>query len=133
MIFFWDRNIPKAIPEAFRLLKAPFESEIHAEHFPQFERIPENGDDSWLSLLGDKDWFLLTKDYQLHREPNELAALLHYGIGCFYIWGRRAKTWDIARCFMTAAPAIVDTAESTPKPFIYRVHKTGRLEAVPLP
>ena len=33
MIFFWDRNIPKAIPEALRVLRAPFENEIHAEHF----------------------------------------------------------------------------------------------------
>ncbi len=133
MIFFWDRNIPKAIPEALRVLRAPFENEIHAEHFPQFEQLPENGDDSWLSVLGDNDWFLLTRDHQLHRKPLEAAAIGQHGIGCFYIWGRNAKAWDIARCLIKAFPAIIEAANSTPRPFIYRVDRYGNLESVPLP
>ena len=132
MIFFWDRNIPKSIPEAFRTLTPPFESEVHGERFPQFDRIPERGDDNWISILGDYDWFLLTKDYQLHRKSNEAAALRRHNIGCFYIWGLSAKPWDIARCFMMAAPSIIEVAESTARPFIYRVDHLGKLSPVPL-
>ena len=133
MIFFWDRNIPKSIPEAVRSLHPPFENELHSEHFPQFEQSPENGDDTWLSVLGDNGWFLLTRDHQIHRKPNEAAAIRQHKIGCFYIWGRNAKTWDIARCLIRALPAILKAAETTERPFIYRVDQFGRLERVPLP
>jgi len=133
MIFFWDRNVPKSIPEAMRNLNPPFGNEIHREHFPQYDRVAESGDENWLYLLGQNDWFLLTRNHRIHRNPNELAALRRLGIGCFYIWGRKAQMWDIAQCFVAAAPAIISAADSTLRPFIYRVDRLGRLASVPLP
>ena len=119
MIFLWDRNIPKVIPEALRTLRAPFDSEIHADRFPEFDRLRENG-----------DWHLLTRDHQLHRKPEEAAAIRRHRIGCFYVWGRNAKTWDIAQCLIAALPAIIEKARSTPRPFIFRVDRNGRLTPV---
>ena len=132
MTFFWDRNLGKAIPNAIRLLGPPFGNEVHGEHFPSTDKLPEHGDDSWLSLLGEQDWFLLTQDYKLHRRISEAAAIRQHNIGCFYLWGANANRWDIARCFMMAAPAIIEVAESTPRPFIYRVDHQGKLNPVPL-
>ncbi len=132
MIFLWDRNIPKAVPEALRMLRAPFDSEIHADRFPEFDQLRENGDESWISLLGDDDWFLLTRDHQLHRKPAEAAAIRRQRIGCFYVWGRNAKTWDMAQCLIAALPTIIEKAQSTPRPFIFRVDRNGRLTPVHL-
>ena len=133
MIFFWDRNIPKSIPEAIRTLNPPFENKIHREHFPHFDHVPESGDENWLSLLGEHEWFLLTKDHRLHHRVNEVQAIKQYRVGCFYLWGRNAKKWDIAQCFMAAVPAIVKAAEATPRPFVFRVSRLGQLSSVPIP
>ena len=133
MIFFWDRNLGKSIPNVIRQLEPPFGVEVHSEHFPETENHPEGGDDTWMSLLNQEDWFLLTKDHRIHHRKNELEAIKRYGIGCFYLWGRNSPKWDIVQCFMAAAPAIIRAAETTPRPFIYRVDRSGSLSPVPLP
>ena len=133
MTFFWDRNLGLSIPKAIKMLHPPFDNEVHHDYFPESDRIGENGDDSWLPLLGDRGWFLLTQDYRLHHRTSEAASLRRHRIGCFYLWGANAKRWDIARCFMTAAPAIIEAAQLTTRPFIFRVDRSGNLNSVPLP
>ena len=51
-------------------------------------------------------------------------------MGCFYLWGGNARTWEKMLCFLRSYAAILDAIEDTPKPFIYRINRIGRLTKV---
>ena len=132
MIFFWDKNLPRSIPEALRLMKPPFGIEIYLERYPRSDNYKEGGDDRWLPEVGAQRWFVITQDYQLHVKDNERRAIQDYGIGVFYLWGAEAPKWDIMRLFASSYGGIASRAQTIPRPFIYRVSKTGRISNVPL-
>lgn len=97
------------------------------------DKAPEGGDDAWLSQVGNQGWFVLTQDHRYHLRPSESFAIRQHQVGCFYLWGQSAARWETARSFMLAAPAIVEVADSTVRPFIFRVDRSGRFVSVPLP
>jgi len=127
MILFFDRSMGTSIPKALALLKPPVEVVYHEQRFR-----PDEEDDQWLPEVGSWGWVVIGHDYKYHRMPNELAALKQYQVGCFYLWGAEAKKWDTMRLFARAFDRIVDAAEITPRPFVYRVEKGGRLIPVQL-
>ena len=132
MTFFWDKNIPKTIPEALRLLKPPFGIEIYLEHYPLSDRYPEGGDDRWLPFVGGNGWFVITHDWHLHTRLNERRAIEHYDVGVFYLWGAEARKWEVMRLFARTYDRILARAQSTSRPFIYRIAQTGRFYPVSL-
>lgn len=128
MIFFFDRNIGTRIPKALQSLKLPVDIEYHEKHFPMNEP-----DDRWLPIVGGWDWTVIAQDYKFHLLPNELYALKQYEVGVFYLWGANATRWETVRVFARAYDRIVAAAATTPKPFVYRIYKDGRLRPVTLP
>ena len=54
-------------------------------------------------------------------------------LGCFYLWGAQAPKWEIARCFARAYDRIIEAANNTPRPYIYWVSRTGKLNPQPIP
>jgi len=128
MILFFDRSIGVKIPTALRLLDLPVQVESHQEHFEQDEK-----DDVWLPVVGDWEWFVIGQDYKYHLLPHELTALKQHRVGCFYLWGAKARKWEKLRVFARAYDRIVDAAMNTPRPFVFRVDRIGRLKPVPLP
>lgn len=130
MTFFWDKNLAKTIPQAIRMLKPPFGTEIYLEHFPLSDQYREGGDDVWLPFVGSNGWFVITQDYNLHVHLNELRAIQQYNIGVFYLWGATAPKWDVMRLFVRSSDRIIQRALTTPRPFIYRVYKSGSLYPV---
>ena len=71
-------------------------------------------------------------DRQFHRRRNELAALTAHGVGCFYLGGRKARTWDRARIFMKVYGRIAETVRKTPRPFVCRIDGLGVMELIDL-
>ena len=129
MILFFDRNVGVRIPRSLQVFKLPgVEIKFHQEVFKQEEQ-----DDVWLAQVGSWDWVVIAQDYKFHELPNELAALKQYAIGCFYLWGAQAPAWETFRLFTRAYDRIVERARTTPRPFVYKVTKDGRLLLVPLP
>ncbi len=138
MVFFFDRNIGKSIPKALKLVKLfvpavatshdeRAEVELHQDHFGQ-----ETPDDEWLAEVGERGWIVVGFDYKYHRMQQELAALKQYHIACFYLWGASARSWEALRAFARGYDRIVEAARSTPRPFVYRIEKTGLLTSIDL-
>ncbi len=125
MIFFFDRNIGRAIPEALRLLDLPVQVEAHHDHFDQTE-----ADDVWLSAVGSQGWIVISQDYKFHEIEPELEALKQHNVGCFYVWGAEAAKWDTMRTFAKAYDKIVKEDERAIRPFAYRVEKRGNLNEI---
>jgi hypothetical protein len=69
-------------------------------------------DDKWLSEVGRRGWLVFSHDRKFHLLPAELSAIKQHDVGCFYLWGANAKTWDKARVFARAFDSIVEIAAS---------------------
>lgn len=127
MILFFDRNTGTALPRALQLLKPPHQIEYHQAHF-----APMTPDEEWLATIGERGWVVVAQDYRFHRRPHELDAIKRFGVGVFYLWGANASRWEIARVFMKAIDAIELAEATTPRPFVFRILKDGRLRSVTL-
>ena len=138
MILFWDKNLPRTIPEALRTLNPKVGNdklgiEIYLDHYPLSDQVAEGSDERWLSDVGQKDWLVITQDWSLHSRENQLLAMKQHHIGCFYLWGATDTKWEILRCFARGYDNILAKAATTPRPFIYWVARNGSLRNVPIP
>ena len=130
---FWDKNLGKAIPRAFRLLKpASVSTRFYLQEYPGSGSAAEDGDDAWLEDVGNKGWFVITQDYNLHLRESELFAIKHFGVGCFYLWGASNSKWDTFRCFALGYDRIIEASLNASRPFVYRVNRNGTLRQVDL-
>ena len=127
-VLFFDRDVGIALPRALDILKLPTHVEYHQHHFPI-----DAQDDAWMPSVGIRGWTLIGHDSRHHREAAEFAAIRQYNMGCFYLWGAEALRWEKMRCFLRSYERILEAADSTPRPFIYRVTEKGRLTAVTVP
>ena len=130
---FWDKNIGKVIPEVLHRLKTPeFTVRHYLQCYPNTANVLERGDDFWLKEVGERGWFVISQDYNLHVKENELYALKQYKIGCFYLSGASSSKWDIFRNFMRAYDRVISAMSNTPRPFLYQIRADGRLVQIEL-
>jgi hypothetical protein len=77
MTFFFDTNISEHLVNG---LKAFGESVVHLkEMFDQQEP-----DASWLRQIGEKKFFLVTRDERVRFNPIEMGAIRQSGVGAFF-------------------------------------------------
>ena len=84
----------------------------------------------WLPEAGQHGWVVLTHDWKLHINDAERRAIMDFDVGVFYLWGAEAPKWETLRLFTQCYDRIVHRAETTPRPFIYRVGRTGIITRV---
>lgn len=124
-VLFFDRDVGTALPRALDVLRLPTQVEYLQNHFSI-----DAQDDEWMPVIGSRGWVLIGHDRMHHRRSPERSAIQEYGMGCFYLWGAQARRWEKMRCFLNAYERILEAIETTPKPFIYRINRAGRLEPV---
>ncbi len=122
---FFDRDVGIALPQALEVIQLPVAVEYHQSHFPQGSQDPE-----WMPAVGRRGWILIGHDSRHHHRPMELEVIREYAMGCFYLWGNNDRSWEKMRCFLNAYERIVEAVADTPRPFIYRITKSGSLNDV---
>lgn len=127
-VLFFDRDVGTALPRALNVLRLPTPVEFHQDHFPG-----DSQDDVWMPIVGSRGWILIGHDRMHHRRDPERSAIRDYSMGCFYIWGSQARRWEKMRCFLNAYERVLEAIDATPKPFIYRINPSSRLESVAIP
>ena len=120
---FFDRSVGTTIPRTLRRLRIPTGIAYHQEHFAR-----DAADDAWLPDVGSRGWTVIGFDFSYHKYPAEIAAIRQYGIGVFYLWGAQESTWSRICCFARAYDRIIRATDSTARPFIYRITKSGHLK-----
>lgn len=123
MTLFFDRNVGTAVPRALRLLGLSVEH--HDDHFE-----PKTQDDQWMAAVGQVGWTVIGHDRKFHEIDVELQAIHHHRLGVFYLWGANAKKWDKMRLFAKVYDKITAVIRSEPRPFIYRVYKSGAFKKI---
>lgn len=90
-------------------------------------------DDQWLEDVGKRGWFVFSHDRNFHTNAAAMSAIKQHTIGCFYVWGAEATTWEKLRSFARASTKITEAAAKTPRPFIFHLTKVGSLASVKIP
>jgi len=136
---FFDRNVGKTIPEALRDLGL---TNVYHPHIdpkkcgePRREGIKglfahDEGDDVILRFCGSRNWIVCSQDHKYHLLENEREAIKQANVGVFYIWGANAKKWETFRVLAQVYDKLIEKAQMTPRPFIYKIASNGRFSVV---
>jgi len=126
LTFYFDRCFGKRFPEALRRANPPFNVEYHQKcGFKQ-----DTTDDEWLEVVGKRGWVVFSHDRKFHSEALETAAVVQFGVGCFYLYGANSTTWEKLELFIRAHRKIFERAASEKRPYIYNVGASGRLKQI---
>jgi predicted nuclease of predicted toxin-antitoxin system len=118
MTFFIDNNLGANLVVG---LRAFGEDVIHlTEKFPQ-----NTPDEIWLKEIGERNYFLITRDERIRWNPAELGAFCKYKVGAFLLGGKNLKKWEIIQQLIRNWPRINEMAGKTRKPFAFRIPPHG--------
>ena len=131
LTFYFDRCFGKRFPEALWKANPPFRVEYHHNKANNFAQNID--DDAWLNLVGPKGWIVFSHDRRFHDQSPCLVAMKQHNIGCFYLWGGSAETWEKLRCFVRRYDRVYDLVNATKRPFIFHVGLHGQIKRVPIP
>lgn len=118
MKFFIDNNLSLQLAQG---MKAFGENVDHLQnHFPN-----DAPDTEWLKYIGTNDFFLITRDDMIRRNPAEIAAFRSHYVGAFFLGGKNRSRCEIIQQLVRNWPRIKETASKTAKPFAYRIPPRG--------
>lgn len=133
MILFFDRSIGNGIPRALNNVRPP-------EGIRRWNTTLPNEDDLWIPEVSRDGWVIITKDYALHTGNQAQAeAFTSSNAAVFYLWsgdgrGTNATKWEMFKVFMSSYERVIHATNGTPRPFVYRIRRNGRLTLeFPLP
>jgi hypothetical protein len=125
-VFFVDRNIGRyQVPDALRSLGLTVE--VHADHFPAQETVPEVWDGQWIQTVTALGWIIITRDKGIRRNPLERAAFVGAGARVFNIRSGSASAASVASAISAAATQMRAIIETHAAPFIVGVSMSGNL------
>lgn len=128
LTLFFDKNVGKRLPEALSRLDPPFNLTWFVK-----ERFPDSTpDDVWMQTAGAKKWTVIGHDKKFHLLDVEALAVRQHSLGCFYMAREQGPRWDKCKLFMRVVDRLIEKANTTPRPFIYRVTASGRFVAIPI-
>lgn len=127
MTFFFDNNLSIHLVEG---LKGFGENVVHL----QDELSEAAPDEQWLTYIGQKGFFLITRDDHVRYRPAELEALRKHRVGAFFLGGKNRTRCQLIQQIVRNWPRIKECAGKTTRPFAFRVRPSGgKLVKIPLP
>ncbi len=118
MRFFVDNNLSTKLA---RGMSAFGEAVDHLkDHFPE-----DAPDTEWLAYIGDNDFFLITRDDNIRRNPAEIRALRDHRVGAFFLGGKHRSRCQLIQQLVRNWPRIKELAQATTRPFAFRVPPSG--------
>ena len=120
--FLTDEALAKRVPLALRELGL---------NITRVESVLSQGalDDEWARYAAAHGMVVLTKDSEIKRKPNEVAAIETAGIGVFTL-ARGDRTGDeMIEAFTQALPTIDRVLQRFARPFIVSLSRTGAISS----
>ena len=118
-MIFIDRSIPRGVAEAVRRMR---EDVIWLEDEFRHD-VP---DEEWLAVAGQRGWLVITHDRRIRTRPGERQVIMENGVGCFIMTYRQdLKKEEIVALISATLEEMERRFETTPRPFIYTVSKSG--------
>ena len=120
-IFFIDRSAGKKIADPLR--EDGLTVELHDDHFAQ-----DAPDEEWLTEVGRRKWFVITRDERIRYRYLEAAAAYNARVGMFVIVSKNLTGPQTAEAVLKALGRIRRFISSHRRPFIAKVYRDGRVE-----
>ncbi len=119
-IFFIDWCLGKSVATA--LIAAGAQIEHHSDHFAQ-----NTPDTTWLSVVGDRGWVVLTKDQAIGSNVLELRAMAEANVKVFSLASGSLTRQQMANLFVNILEKLEKFAQGNQPPFIAKIYKDGRI------
>lgn len=121
-VFFTDRDLGTHFPAV--LSAAGLTVERHRDHFPH-----DCVDETWLRVIGERNWIAVTHDRHIRYKANELDAVVRHRVGLLVVVGK-ARYVELAQHFVRTAPRIDAFLRRHSPPFIAKVYRPAPRELV---
>ncbi len=112
----WSRKLD----EALRAAGIPF-----VAHRDEFDH--DTPDATWLAEVGRRGWVVVTRDQNIRRRPNELAAVRTARVHLFALTSGNLSAADTAALVVRAWPAIQRAAATHAPPALWSVTRGGEV------
>ena len=118
-VFFIDRALGAHIfPDA--LAAAGVHVERHRDHFAH--NAP---DEEWIPEVARRDWYALSNDGRIYRNPPEREAVMNSGLGFFIVRGGSDTSAALAENFVSTYGKVLAFIERHDRPFIATISRAG--------
>lgn len=118
MTFLVDNNIGKQVAAG---MSGFGEDVVHlTDHFE--ENAP---DTEWLAEVGNKGWFVITRDKHIRRRPVELRAVTKHNVGMFVLAGKNQDRCKLIQQVVRNWPRIKEHARRQHRPFAFSIPARG--------
>jgi len=118
-VFFVDRSLGSHLfPDA--LAAAGLTIERHHDHFAH-----DADDEDWIRFAAANDWYALSQDDRIYRNPVQREIVMTAGLGYFVLTAANAKAVEVAANFVATYPAIERFIARTGRPFIASVQRSS--------
>jgi PIN like domain len=118
--FFFDENMPRRVADALR--EQLGESVTHLYHHFGAEGIL---DPEVLRFVGERGWFLVSRDRKILRRPHERRVIEEMGIGAFFLKDTLNDFCSIVRAIMHNWPEMKRYARTRERPFALLLRERG--------
>jgi predicted nuclease of predicted toxin-antitoxin system len=118
-MIFIDRSVPRSVADAVKKMR---DDVLWLEdEFPH--DVP---DEEWLAAAGQRGWLVITHDRKIRTRPGERRAIMEHRVGCFILtYKQDLKKEEIVALIAATLDEMERRFETTPRPFIYTVSKSG--------
>jgi uncharacterized protein with PIN domain len=109
------------------LRKAGLNVEIHDDHF-----AADAKDEEWLSVTGEKDWIVVTRDERIRYRAAAKQAIRRAKVRAFVLTAQgdlRAEM--LAENFLRALSKVRRTVSQRKSPFVAKISRSGDVNLLP--
>ncbi len=117
--FFFDENMPPQLVLALHVLGQ--DVEYVRDRFPA-----RTHDLVWLRYLGKTGKILVSREWEIRRNPAERQGILDNHVGAFLLKGKSLGRWDIVEAIIGKWRKIIELAQSEHPPYIVRMRVKGQ-------
>jgi len=87
----------------------------------------ESADIEWIEAASRERWIAITRDQNIRRKPNELAAIRESRVVIFVFTSGNLSAADTARILLSALPAVYRHAKGARRPALFSIRKDGSI------
>ena len=112
----WSRKLGLALEDA-RI--------AHVAHQRQFDS--GSPDVEWIQKVSQQVWIAITRDQNIRRKPNELAAIRASRAIIFVFTSGNLSAEDTARILLQALPRVYRLAAGAKRPRLFSIRRDGTI------
>ena len=123
-VFFLDKSVAThAVASPLR--DAGLRVELHGDHFS-----PGTEDPVWLATVGQRGWFVLTRDTRIRYRRSEIEAAREAKVGMFVLGGKNLDYVAISRAIAMASSGMMRLIRRVDRPFVATITAGGSVSLV---